>query len=257
MQKKHEPREYARNLGLDPDKLPKHVAVIMDGNGRWAADQGKPRAEGHLRGATTVRQITEECCKLGINQLTLYCLSHENWKRPQAEIDFLMALFKDYLIGERDLIQNENIRMAIIGRRIGIPEDVQTEMDHSLKLSEKNTGLTLCLAVNYGSRQEILDAVKSISENVKKGECQPSQITEATIAEHLYTAGMPDPDLLIRTSGEMRISNYLLWQISYSELWITDLHWPDFTPQTLHEACRSFAQRSRRFGGLESVSGAI
>jgi undecaprenyl diphosphate synthase len=252
----HDPRAYASRLGLDPKTLPRHVAIIMDGNGRWAADHGKPRAEGHLRGATTVREITEECVRLGIGQLTLYCLSHENWKRPQLEIDFLMALLKQYLIDERSLIRDQKIRLAIIGRRQGIPADVQAEMDESLRMSQDHTGLTLCLAINYGSRQEILDAVRAIADEVTHGRLMPDAIDESTIESHLATSGMPDPDLLIRTAGEMRISNYLLWQISYSEIWVTDTHWPDFTVATLHDACRDFARRERRFGGLQSRTGA-
>lgn len=251
----HDPLAYARSFGLDPGRLPRHIAIIMDGNGRWAVDQGKPRVEGHLRGATTVRQVTEECCRLGLGQLTLYCLSSENWKRPQAEIDFLMQLLKEYLLGERETIERENIRLRIIGRREGIPADVQAEMDESLRLSENNTGLTLCLAINYGSRTEIVDAVNAIVTRVLEVSLDASKIDESTIANHLYTAGMPDPDLLIRTAGEMRISNYLLWQISYAELWVTETHWPDFTAETLHEACRDYAKRQRRFGGLNAVVG--
>jgi undecaprenyl diphosphate synthase len=252
----HDPRTYATSLGLDPDKLPRHVAIIMDGNGRWAADQGKPRAAGHMQGATTVRLVTEECVRLGIGQLTLYCLSHENWKRPQPEIDFLMALLKQYLIDERALIRDQKIRLAIIGSRLGIPADVQAEMDESLRLSANHTGLTLCLAINYGSRQEIRDAVRSIAAEVRSGRLDPAAIDEATIEAHLATAGMPDPDLLVRTAGEMRISNYLLWQISYAEIWVTETHWPEFTAATLHDACRAFAKRERRFGGLAASRGA-
>ena len=252
----HDPRAYAASVGLDPDKRPRHVAVIMDGNGRWAEGRGQPRAAGHAQGATTVRLMTEECVRLGIGQLTLYCLSHENWKRPQHEIDFLMALLKQYLIDERPLIRDQNIRLAIIGSRDGIPADVQSEMDESLRLSADHTGLTLCLAINYGSRQEIAGAVRAIAAKVAAGQITTDSIDERTIESHLLTAGMPDPDLLIRTAGEMRISNYLLWQISYSELWITELHWPDVTAATLHDACRDFATRNRRFGGLASMTGA-
>jgi undecaprenyl diphosphate synthase len=252
----HDPAAYCRSLGLDPTKRPRHIAIIMDGNGRWAVAQGKERIEGHLRGAQTVREITEECCRLGIDQLTLYCFSAENWKRPAAEVSFLMSLLKQYLIDERELILRQNIRFRIIGRRDGITDDVQHEMDESIRLSSTNTGLTLCLAINYGSRSEIVDAVKAIAGEVKAGRMTIDEIDERTVTESLYTAGMPDPDLLIRTAGEMRISNYLLWQISYAELWVTDIHWPEFTPRILHEALHEFARRERRFGGLRSVVGA-
>ena len=250
----HDPIAYARSLGLDPATLPRHLAIIMDGNGRWAVDRGKPRVEGHLRGATTVRQVTEECCRLGLEQLTLFCLSSENWKRPQSEIDFLMQLLKEYLLSERETIERENIRFAVIGRREGIPANVLAEMDESIRLSQNHSGLRLCLAINYGARTEIVDAMKRIVERVKNGELNAEQLDETTIANHLYTAGMPDPDLLVRTAGEMRISNYLLWQISYAEIWVTDTHWPDFTAETLHRACRDYAKRERRFGGLANAT---
>ena len=247
---------YAQGQGLDPARLPRHVAIVMDGNGRWAVRQGKPRAEGHLRGADSVRTIVEECCQLGIGQLTLYCLSSENWKRPKAEIDFLMVLLKQYLLEERERIHRNNIRFTVIGRREGIPADVQVEMDENIRSTAHHKGLTLCLAINYGSRTEIADACRALAEEVRQGILRPEEIDEARIASHLYTAGMPDPDLLIRTAGELRVSNYLLWQISYAELWVTSTCWPDFNAATLHEALRDFAQRNRRFGGLAEVQGA-
>ncbi|MCZ2342356.1 MAG: isoprenyl transferase [Bacteroidales bacterium] len=249
--------DYARSVGLDPNKLPAHVAIIMDGNGRWAVERDRPRIEGHLRGADVVRTVTTECCRLGIGQLTLYCFSAENWKRPPEEVDFLMGLLKQFLLAERDLIREQNIRFAIIGRRDGIPADVQAEMDTSIHLAAQNSGLTLCLAINYGGRTEIVDACRRIAEQVRLGELLPDQINEDTLDRSLYTAGMRDPDLLIRTAGEMRISNYLLWQISYAELWVTPLGWPDFTAATLHEAFQDFARRRRRFGGLHDVQGAV
>jgi undecaprenyl diphosphate synthase len=243
-----------RAAGLDPDRLPRHVAVIMDGNGRWASERGLPRHEGHRRGVKSVRATIEECCRLGIGQLTLYCLSAENWKRPQAELDFLMALLHHYLIDERDEIMEQYIRFTIIGRRSGLPEEVQREMDETIRLSQRNSGMVLCLAINYGSRQEIVDAARKLAESVQSGNLAPAAIDENTFSNALYTAGMPDPDLLIRTAGELRVSNYLLWQISYSELWVTPLCWPDFTEATLHEALRDFAGRTRRFGGLTGPS---
>jgi len=253
----HDAAEYCRRHGVDPERLPRHVAIIMDGNGRWAVERGGERIEGHLRGADVVRATVTECCKLGIEQLTLYCFSAENWKRPAAEVTFLMALLKQYLLDERPLILEQDIRFRVIGRREGIPEDVQAEMDESIRLSAGNTGLTLCLAINYGSRTEIVDAVRDLAERVQRGELAPAEIDEEAITGALYTAGMRDPDLLIRTAGEMRISNYLLWQISYAELWVTPKCWPEFDAETLHEACRAFAGRDRRFGGLNNIRGAV
>ena len=241
---------HARSVGLDPAKLPRHVAVIMDGNGRWARAQGKERVEGHARGAKSVDEVTEECCRLGIVQLTLYCLSSENWKRPKAELDFLMALLQQYLLAERPKILAQNIRFTVIGRRAGLPEDVLAEIAENERLTQDNAGLTLCLAINYGSRAEIVDAVRLIADRVKEGDLEPPAITEETISAALYTAGMPDPDLLIRTAGEMRVSNYLLWQISYAELWVTPKFWPEFGATLLHDALRDYAARERRFGGL-------
>ncbi|MBP3955949.1 isoprenyl transferase [Gemmata sp. G18] len=248
----HEPREYARSVGLDPARLPRHIAIIMDGNGRWAQRQGKERAEGHERGAHSVDVITEECCRLGIGQLTLYCLSSENWKRPKPEIDFLMALLKQYLLAEREKIQEQNIRFTVIGRRSGLPDEVLAEIDENVRLTQHNTGLTLCLAINYGSRAEIVDAVQALAGRVSRGELRPEEIDEAAISGALYTGGMPDPDLLVRTAGEMRVSNYLLWQISYAELWVTPKFWPEFDASLLHDGLRDFARRERRFGGLNA-----
>ena len=198
----------ARPPALPQELVPGHVAIVMDGNGRWAQRQGKERAEGHAQGAHSVDVITEECCRLGLGQLTLFCLSSENWKRPKPEID-----------------ENE-------------------------RLTRGNTGLTLCLAINYGSRAEIVDAVQALATRVKRGELEPSAIDERAISAALYTGGMPDPDLLVRTAGEMRVSNYLLWQISYAELWVTQRFWPEFDPPLMHDALRDFARRERRFGGL-------
>ena len=237
--------------GLDPERLPRHVAVIMDGNGRWARQRSMPRVEGHLRGVQSVRSTVEECCRLGIGQLTLYCLSSENWKRPQHELDFLMTLLHKYLLEERAEIMGQNIRFTVIGRRAGLPDNVLAEIDENIRISSQNPGMTLALAINYGARTEIVDAVRAIAERVRRGELDPAAIDEETIGGALYTAGMPDPDLLIRTAGEMRVSNYLLWQISYAELWVTDKCWPDFDRDTLHQALRDFGRRERRFGGLK------
>jgi undecaprenyl diphosphate synthase len=223
----------------------------MDGNGRWAQQRGLPRIEGHARGVHSVRATVEECCRLGIGQLTLYCLSSENWKRPQAELDFLMALLEQYLIEERAEILDQNIRFCTIGRRSDLPAQVLHEIDENVRLSRANTGMVLCLAINYGSRTELLDAVRALACQAREGTLAPEQIDEQAVSGALYTAGMPDPDLLIRTAGEMRVSNFLLWQISYAELWVTDRCWPDFDVQALHQALRDYAARERRFGGLK------
>jgi undecaprenyl diphosphate synthase len=230
--------------------LPKHVAIIMDGNGRWAQAQGLPRVEGHRRGAETVQRILEACGRIGIEYLTLYCFSNENWKRPQAELDFLMRLLKQYLIQERPSLMKNNIRLQIIGRRDGLPADVLEEMDRSVETTAGNQSLTLCLAINYGARQEMVDAVRAIANDIADGQMTIDSIDEKTISDRLYTADIPDPDLLIRTSGEMRISNFLLWQISYSELWVTAKAWPEFTDEDFEAALAEYASRQRRFGGL-------
>ena len=198
----------------------------------------------------SVRSTVEECCRLGIGQLTLYCLSSENWKRPQAELDFLMALLEQYLVQERDEILEQNIRFSVIGRRGDLSEAVLREIDKSIRVSQDNTGMALCLAINYGGRTELVDAVRHLCGEVKAGRLTSDEIDEAVISNALYTAGMPDPDLLIRTAGEMRVSNFLLWQISYAELWVTEVCWPDFDAAVLHQGLRAYASRERRFGGL-------
>jgi undecaprenyl diphosphate synthase len=230
---------------------PRHIAIIMDGNGRWAQRQHLPRVEGHRRGVASVRSTVEESARLGIEQLTLYCLSSENWKRPQHELDFLMHLLEQYMIEERSTIMEQGIVVRIIGRRDGIPSQVLAEMDKTMAMSAGNDGTRLCLAINYGGRAEMVDAVRRVAQQVRERLLDPDAITEQTLADHLYTAGMPDPDLLIRTAGEMRISNFLLWQISYAELWVTQLCWPEFRVEELHQAIRDFAARDRRFGGLK------
>src|SRR5262245_16211196 len=234
--------------------LPRHIAMIMDGNGRWARERGLERIEGHVRGAETVRRVVEDCCRLKIGQLTLYSFSSENWKRPQREVDFLMGLLKQYLVAERPEIMKQNIRFRVIGRRAELSPEVVAEIEETERLSAGNSGLTLALAVNYGSRAEIVDAVRAIAGRVKRGDLDAAAIDESTISNSLYTAGMPDPDLLIRTAGEMRVSNYLLWQISYAELWVTPVCWPDFTTDLFHDALRDYAGRERRFGGLKPAT---
>ncbi len=248
----HDPETLQRlaEAGLDPARLPAHIAVIMDGNGRWAQQQGLPRVEGHARGAASVRTVVEECCRLGVGQLTLYCLSSENWKRPKTELDFLMVLLEKYLVEERREILDQNIRFSVIGRRGDLPDAVLREIDESVRLSRDNTGMRLCLAINYGGRTELIDAVRTLARRARDGALDPDAIDEAAISGALYTAGMADPDLLVRTAGEMRVSNFLLWQISYAEIWVTPRCWPDFDRATLHQALREYAARERRFGGL-------
>jgi undecaprenyl diphosphate synthase len=237
--------------GLVREKLPAHIAVIMDGNGRWAERHGYPRVEGHRRGVKSVRLLVEECARLEIRQLTLYCLSSENWKRPRRELDFLMSLLEQYVIEERSEIMRQDLIFSMIGRREGLSPGVLTEVEKTLECSRDNQGMRLCLAVNYGSRAEIVDAVQAIAREVAAGRLSPEAIAEGHISSRLYTAGMSDPDLLIRTAGEMRVSNFLLWQISYAELWITQRCWPEFRPPDLLEALRDYASRDRRFGGLK------
>jgi undecaprenyl diphosphate synthase len=224
----------------------------MDGNGRWAQRQHLPRIEGHRRGVASVRRTVEESARLHLEQLTLYCLSSENWKRPQPELDFLMHLLEQYMIEERSTIMRQNIAVRVVGRRDGIPAATLAEMDKTVELSAGNTGTRLCLAINYGGRSEIVDAVRRIAEEARQGQLEPAAIDEATISARLYSAGMPDPDLLIRTAGEMRISNFLLWQISYAELWVTDRCWPEFEIADFHQAIRDYAARDRRFGGIKA-----
>jgi len=236
---------------VPPDRRPRHVAVIMDGNGRWAQRQHLPRIEGHRRGVASVRRTVEEAARLHLDQLTLYCLSSENWKRPQRELDFLMHLLEQYMIEERSTIMRQNVAVRVIGRREGIPAATLAEMDKTVQMSATNSGTRLCLAINYGGRGELVDAVRRIADEVRRGVLDPAKIDERTITDRLYTAGMPDPDLLIRTAGELRISNFLLWQISYAELWVTDRCWPEFEIADFHQAIRDFAARDRRFGGIK------
>jgi undecaprenyl diphosphate synthase len=232
------------------DRRPRHVAIIMDGNGRWARHRGLPRIEGHRQGVASVRRITEHCARIGIEQLTLYCLSSENWRRPETELQFLMHLLEQYMVEERTLLMRERIQLTTIGRRTGMPASTLEAIDRTVALCAGNDGMRLCLAINYGSRGEIVDAARRLAADVRDGLIGIDEIDERAIDERLDTAGMPDPDLLIRTAGEMRVSNFLLWQISYAELWVTDVTWPDFTETEFDEAITAYAGRDRRFGGL-------
>jgi undecaprenyl diphosphate synthase len=230
--------------------LPRHVAIIMDGNGRWAQKQGLPRIEGHRCGVTSVRRITEHCVKLGVEQLTLYCLSSENWRRPQTELAFLMQLLGTYMIEERPLLMRQRIQLAVIGSREGLPPETLADLDTTVELCKANDGMRLCLAINYGARAELAAAARLLAREAAAGRLDPESIDEDVFAARLQTTGMPDPDLLIRTAGEMRVSNFLLWQISYAELWVTPVAWPDFAEEHLDAAFADYAARDRRFGGL-------
>lgn len=230
---------------------PRHIAIIMDGNGRWALQRNLHRADGHRAGAEAVDRTVTACGRLGVEVLTLYSFSIENWKRPADEVNALMDLYVECLVRERDRLIDNNVRLLQVGRRDGLPPHVLEKMDATVDATSQCKGLTLALALNYGSRVEITDAIRAIAGRVKRGELDPDAITEQTVANHLYTAGLPDPDLLIRTAGEMRLSNYLLWQISYAELYVTDVFWPDFGAPHLHDAVREYARRNRRYGGLD------
>jgi undecaprenyl diphosphate synthase len=229
---------------------PRHIAIIMDGNGRWAQSRGLPRIEGHRRGVSTVRMISETATQLSIDAVTLYCLSSENWKRPKEELDFLMHLLEQYLVEERRTIMDQGLRLKVIGRRDRLPDAVTHQMDRTLEMSADNPGTQLVLAIDYGGRDEITQAVRDISRDVAAGDLSARDITEETVTQRLYTAGLPDVDLMIRTGGDMRVSNFLLWQLSYAELWITEKCWPEFSRDNFLGAIRDFTSRQRRFGGL-------
>ncbi len=229
---------------------PRHIAIIMDGNGRWAQARGLPRIEGHRRGVESVRMVSETCTQLGIDAVTLYCLSSENWKRPKAELDFLMQLLQQYLVEERKTILDQGLQLRVIGRRDRLPQGVIDEMDKTLELSRNNRGTKLVLAIDYGGRDEITRAVRLIARQVAEGKLNEADITEDLVTKWLYTADLPEVDLMIRTGGDMRVSNFLLWQLSYAELWMTEKCWPDFSRDEFLRSIREFANRQRRFGGL-------
>ena len=233
---------------LDLNQLPRHVAVIMDGNGRWAQRRHLPRMAGHKAGTETARTTIETCARLKIEGLTLYAFSMENWRRPKAETDFLMQLLQEYLRQEMPLIQKNNIRMRFLGRADDLPEGVRRDTREAEAETANNTGTVLCVALNYGGRAEIVDAVNRILQ--EKRISGDANVTEEEFAEKMYTAGLPDPDLLIRTSGEMRVSNFLLWQIAYAEIYVTETLWPDFNRARLLEAFVDYQKRERRYGGI-------
>jgi len=231
---------------LDSRQLPRHVAIIMDGNGRWARQRRLPRVAGHRAGVQAVRETVEVAARLGIEILTLYAFSQENWKRPPSEVGTLMALLREFLKRELNELVGNNIRLSVIGRMEDLEPAVRRDVERALETTASNDGMELCVALSYGGRTEILDACRSI---VRSG-LDVEQLDPATFAKHLYTAGRPDPDLLIRTSGEMRVSNFLLWQIAYTEIWVTETLWPDFRRRQLFEALLEFQRRERRYGGL-------
>lgn len=245
-------RQKKNNVSNMPSSegLPYHVAIIMDGNGRWAKRRGMPRIAGHRAGMETVKKITQVASDLGIRVLTLYAFSTENWKRPEQEVDFLMKLPQEFLGLELDSLIRNNVRVQIIGEVEALPGHTRNSVLNAVAKTSTNTGMVLNIALNYGSRAEILEAIKLIAADVNNGVLSIEDITEEAVSSRLLTDGIPDPDLLIRTSGELRLSNFLLWQCAYTELWFTDIFWPDFTSDHLYEAIRAYQKRGRRFGGL-------
>ena len=238
------------NTTLDTTRIPRHIAIIMDGNGRWATEKGKPRSYGHQAGVDTVRRITSECTRLGVKYLTLYTFSTENWNRPADEVAALMGLVLSSL--EDEIFMKNNVRFRVVGDMKRLPEAVQQKLQETMDHTAANTAMTMVVALSYSSRWEITEAARAIAQKVKEGTLDPAEISEETVEEHLATAFMPDPDLLIRTGGEQRISNYLLWQIAYSELYFCDTFWPDFSEADLQKAILSFQNRQRRFGKTEA-----
>jgi len=235
---------------INRDNLPRHIAVIMDGNGRWAKRQGAMRIFGHQNAIEAVRNVSEVCAELGVEYLTLYAFSTENWNRPKEEVEGLMALLVGTIKAELDTLHKNNIRLATIGHTHSLPTSCQQELQEAIAATAHHDGLTLTLALSYSGRWELTEAVKSIAHKVKEGKIDPEQVDEALIHEHLATRHMPDPELLIRTSGELRVSNFLLWQIAYTELYVTDILWPDFKKDDLYEAILAFQKRERRFGKI-------
>ena len=241
----------ASNLETSPPlEVPRHLAVIMDGNGRWARSRGLPRVEGHQAGVRAVRSLTQACCELGIKFLTVYAFSTENWKRPKEEVAALFSLLEHFLPEELPSLQANNVRLQAIGRLHQLPEGAQHVLNECIAKTAQNTGLTLVLALNYSGRTELEDAIREICREVREGRLQPEDFSQAHLSARLYTGHWPDPDLLIRTSGEMRLSNFLLWQLSYTELYVTPKLWPDFGKDDLRAAVQEFQRRQRRYGGI-------
>jgi undecaprenyl diphosphate synthase len=240
----------AREAGVDFSRLPRHIAIIMDGNGRWAIQRGLPRLVGHRQGYRTVRRVVKDCADLGVQMVTLYTFSTENWRRPPDETSGLMALIEEAARQELRQMYISGVQVRVIGRIHELPASLQEELRRGMEITAHNRRLILNLAINYGGRAEIVDAVRAIARQVQQGNIQPEEIAESTIRDHLYAPDMPDPDLLIRTAGEMRVSNFLVWQTAYSELWVTPTLWPDFRTEHLIEAIVSYQQRVRKFGGI-------
>ena len=235
---------------VDMSNLPKHIGVIRDGNGRWAKKRGLPRSAGHSAGAEALKKIVTEANKLGVRYITVYAFSTENWKRPQAEVDYLMSLLLNYLKNAEKTLAGENVVIRCIGSRKELSEEIQEQIKRTEAFTAKNDGIVMNIALNYGGREEITNAARRVAEMVKKGELNIEDITDSVIEDGLYTASQPDVDLLIRTSGEQRLSNFMLWQVSYAEMWFTDKLWPDFKPEDLRRAILDFQNRGRRFGGV-------
>ena len=245
------PAKVAMNVdGLDINNIPEHVAIIMDGNGRWAKTRGKIRTQGHKVGAETLKTIVRAADTLGIKAITAYAFSTENWKRPVTEVHFIMELLSRYLTSEIEEFKENNVQVRFMGSREGLPDIVTEKMDHAIEETKNDTGIILNLAINYGGQAEILHAVKSIAQQVADGTLKVEDIDAPVFENNLYSKGLPAPDLLIRTGGDLRVSNFLLWQIAYSEIWTTQVFWPDFTPDMLVEAIKMYQKRERRFGGL-------
>ncbi|MDQ0299164.1 undecaprenyl diphosphate synthase [Salibacterium salarium] len=238
------------NTRLDQDNIPSHIAIIMDGNGRWAKNKGLPRVAGHYEGMKVVTNVVKKANEIGIKFLTLYAFSTENWKRPEKEVEFLMKLPERFLEKELPDLQKNNVKVRTMGDRSLLPANTLRAIEKAVKETSDNTGLVLNFALNYGGRHELVEMVKEIGEDIAEGDLRPGDITENLISERLLTQGLPDPDLLIRTSGEIRLSNFMLWQIAYSEFWFTEVLWPDFKDENFIEAIKKYQQRKRRYGGV-------
>ncbi len=239
-----------QKIEIDPQRLPKHIGIIMDGNGRWAKKRGLPRSAGHSAGAEGLKKIVTEANKLGIKYVTVYAFSTENWKRPKEEVDYLMNLLMDYLINAEKTLAGENVVVRAIGSRKELSEEMRQQIKKTEEFTKNNTGVVLNIALNYGSRDEILNAIKNIYSDIEQGKVEIGDINEEMFADYLYTAGQSEVDLLIRTSGEKRLSNFMLWQVSYAEMWFTNKLWPDFKPKDLRQAIYDYQNRCRRYGGV-------
>ena len=247
---KQKQKKTAKRLGLIPEQIPRHIAIIMDGNGRWAQRKSLPRVMGHRAGAKIIERVALFCVDLGIESLTLYSFSTENWNRPKSEINALMHIHSEYLVEIRPVLMKNNVKLIHLGRKKGLPAQVLNDLEDTMEETSANTGMILALALNYSGRSEIMDATKKIAQKYKKGKLRLEDIDEKCISQNMYESKLADPDLLIRTANEMRISNFLLWQISYSEFYITKTLWPDFKNTSLEKAIRAYASRKRRFGTI-------